>query len=147
VGSCAEITQVERLADDRMNIVTVGQQRFRVLEYTRQKPYRVGLVQWLEDRSVEEDLSSQTKEAKKLLADVVRLSNKLMDRPIQLPTLPDNPLELSYWIGGSFYGASEEQQALLEVQDTSKRLQREIEILQTTLKHLAARTVLKDAFS
>lgn len=147
VGSCAEITQIERLPDDRMNVVTVGQQRFRVLEYTRQKPYRVGLVQWLEDESVEQDLAVQTKEAKKLLADVVRLSNKLMDRPIQLPTLPDNPLELSYWIGGSFYGASEEQQALLEMQDTSKRLQREIEILQTTLKHLAARTVLKDAFS
>jgi ATP-dependent Lon protease len=147
VGCCAEITQVERMADDRMNIVVHGQQRFRVLEYTRQKPYRVGLVQWIEDQPIEDDLTAQTKDAKRLLADVVRLSSKLMDRPMQLPTLPENPLELSYWIGGSFYGASEEQQALLELQDTTKRLQREIEILQTTLKHLAARTVLKDAFS
>jgi ATP-dependent Lon protease len=147
IGSCAEITQIERLPDDRMNIVTLGQQRFRVLEYTRQKPYRVGLVQWLEDKPPDGDLGGVAKEAKKLLADVVRLSSKLMDKPIQLPNLPDNPLELSYWIGGSFYGASEEQQALLELQDTGKRLQREIEILQTTLKHLAARTVLKDAFS
>ncbi len=147
VGCCAEITQLERMADDRMNIVVHGQQRFRVLEYTRQKPYRVGLVQWIEDQPIESDLTAQTKDAKRLLADVVRLSSKLMDRPMQLPTLPENPLELSYWIGGSFYGASEEQQALLEMQDTTKRLQREIEILQTTLKHLAARTVLKDAFS
>jgi ATP-dependent Lon protease len=147
VGCCAEITQVERMADDRMNIVVHGQQRFRVLEYTRQKPYRVGLVQWIEDQAIESDLTAETKDAKRLLADVVRLSSKLMDRPMQLPTLPENPLELSYWIGGSFYGASEEQQALLELQDTTKRLQREIEILQTTLKHLAARTVLKDAFS
>ncbi|MBC7882192.1 MAG: LON peptidase substrate-binding domain-containing protein [Anaerolineae bacterium] len=147
VGCCAEITQLERMADDRMNIVVHGQQRFRVLEYTRQKPYRVGLVQWIEDQPIESDLTAQTKDAKRLLADVVRLSSKLMDRPMQLPTLPENPLELSYWIGGSFYGASEEQQALLELQDTTKRLQREIEILQTTLKHLAARTVLKDAFS
>jgi ATP-dependent Lon protease len=147
VGCCAEITQLERMADDRMNIVVHGQQRFRVLEYTRQKPYRVGLVQWIEDQPIDSDLTAQTKDAKRLLADVVRLSSKLMDRPMQLPTLPENPLELSYWIGGSFYGASEEQQALLELQDTTKRLQREIEILQTTLKHLAARTVLKDAFS
>jgi ATP-dependent Lon protease len=147
VGCCAEITQVERMADDRMNVVVHGQQRFRVLEYTRQKPYRVGLVQWIEDQPIEGDLTAETKDAKRLLADVVRLSSKLMDRPMQLPTLPENPLELSYWIGGSFYGASEEQQALLELQDTTKRLQREIEILQTTLKHLAARTVLKDAFS
>lgn len=147
IGSCAEITQVDRLPDDRMNVVTVGQKRFRVLEYTRQKPYRVGLVQWIEDEPAESDMADQTKEAKRLLADVVRLSSKLMDKPIPLPTLPDDPLELSYWIGGSFYGASEEQQALLELQDTSLRLQREIEILQTTLKHLAARTVLKDTLS
>ncbi len=147
IGSCAEITQVDRLPDDRMNVVTVGQKRFRVLEYTRQKPYRVGLVQWIEDEPAEADMTDQTKEAKRLLADVVRLSSKLMDKPIPLPTLPDDPLELSYWIGGSFYGASEEQQALLELQDTSLRLQREIEILQTTLKHLAARTVLKDTLS
>ena len=147
IGSCAEITQVDRLPDDRMNVVTVGQKRFRVLEYTRQKPYRVGLVQWIEDEPTESDMADQTKEAKRLLADVVRLSSKLMDKPIPLPTLPDDPLELSYWIGGSFYGASEEQQALLELQDTSLRLQREIEILQTTLKHLAARTVLKDTLS
>ncbi|UFP95407.1 LON peptidase substrate-binding domain-containing protein [Gloeobacter morelensis] len=147
VGSCAEITQVDRLPDDRMNILTVGIKRFRVLEYTRQKPYRVGLVQWIDDEPVEGDLSALTQEAKKLLADVVRLSSKLMEKPLQLPTLPEEPLELSYWIGGSFYGASEEQQALLELQDTSRRLQREIDILQTTLKHLAARTVLKDTLS
>ncbi|BAC91909.1 LON peptidase substrate-binding domain-containing protein [Gloeobacter violaceus] len=147
VGSCAEITQVDRLPDDRMNVLTVGIKRFRVLEYTRQKPYRVGLVQWIDDEPVEGDLSALTQEAKKLLADVVRLSSKLMEKPLQLPTLPEEPLELSYWIGGSFYGASEEQQALLELQDTARRLQREIDILQTTLKHLAARTVLKDTLS
>jgi ATP-dependent Lon protease len=61
--------------------------------------------------------------------------------------LPDSPRELSHWIGGSFYGASDEQQALLEMRDTKQRLEREIEILQTTLKHLAARTVLKDTLS
>lgn len=147
VGSCAEITQIERLPDDRINLLTVGQQRFRVLEYTRQKPYRVGLIQWIDDEPVEGDLTFLTRDAQRLLSDVVRLSGKLMDRPIQLPALPDNPLELSYWIGGSFYGACEEQQSLLELQNTAQRLQREIEILQTTLKHLAARTVLKDTFS
>ncbi|AGY56540.1 LON peptidase substrate-binding domain-containing protein [Gloeobacter kilaueensis] len=147
VGCCAEITQVDRLPDHRMNVMTVGVKRFRVLEYTRQKPYRVGLVQWLEDEPLESDLSALSFEAKKLLADVVRLSSKLMEKPIPLPTLPEDPLELSYWIGGSFYGAAEEQQALLELQNTSQRLQREIDILQTTLKHLAARTVLKDTLS
>jgi ATP-dependent Lon protease len=36
---------------------------------------------------------------------------------------------------------------LLEIQDTAARLEREIEILSSTRKHLAARTVLKDTFT
>jgi ATP-dependent Lon protease len=147
VGACAEIMEVERLSDDRINILAVGQQRFQVLDYIRTKPYRVGLIEWIDDEPPVEDLDAVVLEAKQLLKEVVRLSAKLMDRSIDLPTLPDNPRELSHWIGGSFYGASDEQQALLEMRDTKKRLEREIDILQTTLKHLAARTVLKDTLS
>ncbi|MEY3404336.1 MAG: hypothetical protein RLZZ86_3958, partial [Cyanobacteriota bacterium] len=39
------------------------------------------------------------------------------------------------------------QQALLEIQDTVARLEREAEILTSTRNHLAARSVLKDTFS
>jgi ATP-dependent Lon protease len=46
VGSCAEVVRCQRLPDDRLKILTIGQQRFRVLEYVREKPYRVGLVEW-----------------------------------------------------------------------------------------------------
>ncbi|HCA60388.1 MAG TPA: ATP-dependent protease, partial [Synechococcales bacterium UBA8647] len=35
--------------DDRSNIVTMGQQRFRVLEIVREAPFMVGLVSWMED--------------------------------------------------------------------------------------------------
>jgi ATP-dependent Lon protease len=45
VGCCAEILRFQRLPDDRLKILTLGQQRFRVLEYVREKPYRVGLVE------------------------------------------------------------------------------------------------------
>ena len=48
-GCCAEVVHCEKLPDGRMKMLTVGQQRFRVLDYVREKPYRVGLVEWLED--------------------------------------------------------------------------------------------------
>ncbi|WP_287128964.1 LON peptidase substrate-binding domain-containing protein [Candidatus Cyanaurora vandensis] len=144
VGGCAEILEAKRLENDCLNVMTRGQQRFRVLRYTRTKPYRVGLVEWIEDEPLANNPTQLITEARKLLVDVVRLSSKLRDQDIPLPPLPTEARELSYWIGGSFYGASEEQQLLLEMQDTEERLQREIEILQTSLKHLAARTVLKD---
>jgi ATP-dependent Lon protease len=145
VGCCAEIVQFQRLPDDRMKVLALGQQRFRVLEYTREKPYRVGLVEWIEDEPTSQDLRPLAKDVDTMLHDVVRLSSKLMDQDIEVPDdIPDLPLELSYWVASNLHGVPEEQQALLEMQNTKERLEREAEILGSTRSHLAARTVLKD---
>jgi ATP-dependent Lon protease len=142
VGCCAEILEHQRLPDDRISIYTLGQQRFRVLEYVREKPYRTGLVEWIEDDSPKTDLRPIAQEVKQLLKDVVRLSAKLTGQQIELPEI-DLPVELSYWVASSLEGVTEEQQALLEMQDTTARLNREIEILTSTRNYLAAHTVLK----
>lgn len=148
VGSCAEVIHVQRLADDRMNVLTLGQQRFRVIDFVREKPYRVGLVEWIEDEPTDEDLSLIAQDVQELLQDVVRLWSKLTDKPMELPTdIPNLPTELSYWVASNLDGVVAEQQALLEMQNTLGRLNREIEILTSTRSHLAARTVLKDALN
>ncbi len=148
VGCCAEIIHYQRMPDDRMKMLTLGQQRFRVLEYVREKPYRVGLVEWLEDQPPTKDLRPLASEVEQLLRDVVRLSAKLTEQNMELPEeLPALPTELSYWVASNLYGVSSEQQALLETQDTVLRLEREAEILTTTRNHLAARAVLKDTFN
>ncbi|MDJ0727102.1 MAG: LON peptidase substrate-binding domain-containing protein [Prochloraceae cyanobacterium] len=148
IGCCAEIVHYQRLPDDRMKIWTLGQQRFRVLEYVREKPYRVGLVEWIEDDPSTSDLRPIAEKVEKLLRDVVHLSAKLYDREIELPKdLPSLPVELSYWIASNLYGVASEQQGLLEMQNTLDRLQREIEILTSTRNHFAARTALKDALN
>lgn len=147
VGCCAEIIQYQRLPDDRMKILTLGQQRFRVLEYVREKPYKVGLVEWIEDNPPTKNLKALATDVEQLLRDVVRLSAKLTDENIELPEdIPDLPTELSYWVASNLYGVAAEQQMLLEMQDTAARLEREAEILTSTRNHLAARTVLKDTF-
>ncbi|MBW4574379.1 MAG: LON peptidase substrate-binding domain-containing protein [Aphanothece sp. CMT-3BRIN-NPC111] len=146
VGCCAEIIHFQRLPDDRMKILTLGQQRFRVLEYVREKPYRVGLVEWIQDHPTEKDVRPLAAEVEQQLRDVVRLSAKLTDQNIELPEdIPTLPIELSYWVASNLYGVASEQQAMLEMQDTATRLEREVEILTSTRNHLAARTVLKDA--
>lgn len=148
VGCCAEVIYHERTSDDRMYVKTIGQQRFRVLDYVREKPYYVGLVEWIEDQPTDRDLHSLMADVDQLLRDVVHLSAKLTGQPIELPDdIPDSPIELSYWVAGNLKGVAREQQALLELQDTSTRLEREAEILMTTRNHLAARAALKDAFT
>jgi len=130
--------------------VTLGQQRFRVLEVVREAPFKVGLVSWIEDEHPESpdrlsNLSTQVGEA---LKDVVELTGKLMGKPTSLPTdLPDLPRELSFWIGSHLGGpVADQQQTLLEITDTEERLRQEFELLDETRRQLAARTVLQDTF-
>ena len=52
VGCCAEVLQHQTAEDGRSNIVTLGQQRFRVLDVVRETPYRTALVSWIEDEPV-----------------------------------------------------------------------------------------------
>lgn len=145
IGCCAEIIHYQRLPDDRMKMLTLGQQRFRVLDMVREKPYLVGLVEWIEDKPTDRDLKDVAKNVEELLNDVVRLSGKLMEQNIDLPEdIPSLPRELSFWVASNLYGVAAEQQALLEMEDTAARLEREMEILTSTRNHLAARTVLKD---
>lgn len=150
VGCCAEVIHCQTQEDDRSNIVTMGQQRFRVLDIVREAPFRVGLVSWIEDQppGAGNDLGVLAGEVRQALQDVVELTAKLVGKPAQLPSdLPDLPRELSFWIGAHLGGpVADQQQALLEVTDTDQRLRQEFQLLDHTRRQLAARTVLKDTF-
>lgn len=146
VGCRTEVVQVEKLPDGRSNILTIGRRRFRVLEIVREKPYLVGRVEEFEDKKAKYTLGGLAAEVDNILRDVVRLSAKLRDKRNDYPDdIPEDALELSFWVASSLVGLSGEQQSLLELDDTAARLRREAEILDNIRKELAARTVLKDA--
>jgi ATP-dependent Lon protease len=150
VGCCAEILHCQTQDDDRSNIVTMGQQRFRVLDIVREAPFRVGLVSWIQDEvdQSRDDLDQLAADVGQALRDVVELTGKLVGKPTPLPSdLPDLPRELSFWIGAHLGGpVADHQQALLEMTDTAERLQQEYELLDHTRRQLAARTAIKDSF-
>ncbi|MCP9891062.1 LON peptidase substrate-binding domain-containing protein [Cyanobium sp. Aljojuca 7D2] len=150
VGCCAEILHCQTQDDDRSNIVTMGQQRFRVLDIVREAPFRVGLVSWIEDdpEAGPAELDELAGTVGQALRDVVELTGKLIGKPASLPNdLPELPRELSFWIGAHLGGpVADHQQALLEITDTGERLRQEYELLDQTRRQLAARTVLKDTF-
>ena len=151
VGCCAEIMQHQTSEDGRSNIVTLGQQRFRILEITREAPFRTALISWIEDEEVpnHSELDQLKESVSSALRDVVALTGKLTGSDVTLPDdVPDLPRELSFWIAAHLGGpVADEQQALLELRDTSNRLSREYEMLDHTRRQLAARTALKDTFT
>ncbi len=151
VGCCAQIIKYQTSEDGRSNIVTLGQQRFRILEIIREAPFYTAMVSWVDD-----DIACDTTYLNELsdsvllaLKDVVSLTGKLTGSERSLPEeLPNVPRELSFWIASHLGGSvADEQQRLLEVLDTSLRLKREYEMLDHTRKQLAARTALKETLS
>ena len=150
VGCCAQIIKHQTAEDGRSNIITLGQQRFQVLEIIRSTPYCSAMVSWISDDSVEniQKLDYLKDSVTEALSDVINLTSKLTNTKKTLPDkLPNNPMELSFWIGAHLGGpVAEEQQRLLEERNTYTRLKREYEMLDHTRKQLAARTALKESF-
>ena len=150
VGCCAQILKHQTAEDGRSNIITLGQQRFQVLEITRSTPFYSAMVSWISDDNVEnlENLDSLKDLVTQALNDVINLTSKVTNSKANLPDkLPKHPMELSFWIGAHLGGSvADEQQRLLEERNTYTRLQREFEMLDHTRKQLAARTALKESF-
>ena len=150
VGCCAQIIKHQMAEDGRSTIITLGQQRFQILEIVRSTPYCSAMVTWINDENVDnfQKLDALKDSVTEALSDVVKLSSKLSNSKKNLPEkLPDNPMELSFWIGSHLGGpVAEEQQRLLEERNTYTRLKREFEMLDHTRKQLAARTALKESF-
>jgi Lon protease-like protein len=62
VGVTAQITGVDRMDDGRLNIVCVGQDRFRILDTSSARPYLTGdveLLHGLDAHSVEADAAAE----------------------------------------------------------------------------------------
>ncbi len=150
VGCCAQIIKHQTAEDGRSNIITLGQQRFQVLEIIRSTPFYSAMVSWINDDNVDDlqNLDSQRDLVIEALKDVINLTSKLTNTKKNFPDkLPNNPMDLSFWIGAHLGGAvSDEQQRLLEEKNTFTRLLREYEMLDNTRKQLAARTALKESF-
>ena len=148
IGCCAEVLQHQTTDDGRSYIVTLGQQRFRVLNVIRETPFRSAMVSWMGDEPVEDhaELNALRDKVSSALNDVFSLTAKIQGREPELPDdLPDLPRELSFWIGAHLDNrAAPEQQTLLELSDTNERLERQFEMLDHTRRQLAARTVLMD---
>ncbi len=150
IGCCAQIIKYQTADDGRSNIITLGQQRFQILEIVRSTPYYSAIVSWINDENVDnlQKLDVLKDSVTEALSDVVKLTSKLTNSKKNLPEkLPNNPMELSFWIASHLGGAvAEEQQRLLEERNTYTRLKREFEMLDHTRKQLAARTALKESF-
>ena len=126
VGTTARITQVNRLEEGRLNILTQGERRFELVEVIQTRPHMVGLVRYLEEGSGEvlEPLLVEIREGFTILlkhqATVAGGWNSGVD-------LPEEPSQLSAEViaslSSSIEVSTEVRQRLLETPALQSRLE------------------------
>lgn len=130
VGTLARIVGVDRMPDGRLNIITVGTSRFRLLGYsTEKKPYIVGEVEPLGDAPPAEGLTATVEEVRALIQRYLTLIQAASEQELTSLQLPNDPEELSYLVGANLRIHNPERQELLELVSTAERLRKEKEIL------------------
>ncbi len=130
VGVLARIRDFERLDDGRMNIVTEGDERFRIVEFTSEGPRWRASVEFLPDEADSEAiLEALSGELMTIYREAYAKGLELTgDRPENVQ-LPGEPRELSFMVSYVLEMAVGEKQRLLE--STSTRLR-----LETLIGHL-----------
>jgi Lon protease-like protein len=134
VGTLAQIASVERLPGGMMNLVTVGTRRFRCVEHTQVRPYRMARVEWLEDATpASAECDQLAGEVRSAVDEYVQLAYTLADQPRRAIEFPEDAAGLSFLAGSLLQQIGEvlnigarERQQLLELTETAVRLRQEL---------------------
>ncbi len=133
VGTIARILDSKSLPDGRMNLVTMGVVRFRILQTYTDHPYLSGDIERLEDEMGElSALPRVTRVAQQIfveyMADLAQASNTAIDK--EKLNVPEDPQILSFAIAVNLQISNEEKQTLLEIDTVEGRLRHEITLLE-----------------
>jgi Lon protease-like protein len=130
VGCTARLQDVERLADGRYDLITVGARLFRLTELHADRSYFTGDVEWLPDALGDGDdalrLDAAVREA---FGDYLEALGEASDTQIEVPELPVEPLVLSHLVGATTLLDLADRQDLLDQPDGRTRLRRELTVL------------------
>lgn len=137
VGTTCEILSVTPLGEGRLSLTTVGRQRFRVLRLHHELPYLEAEVELLPDPS-EDAPAAVADEVRASLAEYIRAMLALSGDAEQEFELPENPTHLSWVAGAVLQVPLPVRQDLLEISDTTARLEAQQTLLRAELERLNA---------
>ncbi|MBI4213683.1 MAG: LON peptidase substrate-binding domain-containing protein [Chloroflexi bacterium] len=138
IGTTAQIVELDRLDDGRMNIITMGARRFRLVDYSKQKQaYLMGDVEYLEDRpsppDVAKDLSLQVAGLAQHYVAICQTVSGQRLVPLDIPPAPD---AISFVVGSRLQIRNTERQDILESESVVQRLLLEKDLLEREIERL-----------
>ena len=130
IGTSARITHVHRLENGRMNILTTGTERFRLLQLAETSPFTVGRVESfpLEDPDASE-VTGLARQASSLFIKYLRRAREVVGDLVRIESSPQEARGLAYLIAGALQLSLQEKQLLLDTRTLPGLLRRELRVL------------------
>lgn len=115
IGTAARIARVERLEHGRMNITTVGTQRFRVLELDYSHSYLSATVRAFPAVNGDTQLAAGlAQKVRPRVIEYIELLSEASKQKLRLDRLPEDPTLLAFLVAMSLQVGSGDKQDLLE---------------------------------
>ena len=120
VGCTARILEVEHLPEGKMNLLVMGEKRFRIDRLKFDQPYLVGEVEFfpLQD-SGSEGLLQTSDRLRSLVKEYMQILSRLGEVNLKPQNLPQDPLVLAYLAAVLVRVPQDEKQDLLASQKAS----------------------------
>ena len=140
IGTLARIAHSRVLEDGRMNIVTVGSQRFRLRETLHHEPYLTGVVDMLRDEEEESPAAAEAVErVRELYTRYSQLTLALNDEWSRRIALPRRPGSVADYVASRIEADPRTKQRLLEELSVPRRLALEQRLLENGVVLLGSR--------
>ena len=128
----AEVAEVDRHADGRLDVVARGRSRFEIDGVAQAAPYIVAEVRELPE-ATGEAAEQRTVKAGRLFARYVTTLLRMADEPVEPIDVPDDPVAASYLIAAGLQVDLADKQRLLTIPSASERLAAEAALLRREL--------------
>lgn len=140
VGTTARIARVQRLPDGKINLITLGRDRFRVLSLDRSQPYLTGDVEYLVSEAAEGGVvPREADRVAALFAEQFRLVMAVSNQWTRELNLPGEADALADFVAAQIDVPADVKQELLETLSVLDRLRRESELLGELIRTLTER--------
>jgi len=144
IGCTARIIQVQKLEGGRMNILAIGQERFRIVSLDKSSlPYLVGSVEAIPLEMTDQAAVLREGGSLRNLVDrYLRMISQTGSAPFGQEELPDEPVPLAYYAAAFLQIPATQKQGLLSIHDgldllieVHKLYRREIALLKVMLSN------------
>ena len=132
VGCVAEVAEVNRHADGRLDVVARGRSRFEIDGVAQAAPYIVAEVRELPE-ATGDGAEQRTVKAGRLFATYLGTLLRMANEPVEPIDVPEDPVAASYLIAAGLQVDLADKQRLLTIPSASERLAAESTLLRREL--------------